>query len=614
MNFSATVLLFYKRLCLSCTFLAISVLCFSQNLVPNNSFETFAGSCVFTAGSANQCISWDNVNETPDYFNTAFCGTGLDFGISTNYAGSQVPADGDGYIALVAWHGNSYNEISGASLINALIVGTWYDVSMKVSLTEISSVGCDNLGVLFSTNPTTNAGINFAHIYSNAVITDDQNWTIISGSFQATAPYTHIFIGNFFDNANTNTLSVPTGGSYGGAYYYIDDISVVSSNNPVLYITGDTLICEGDTAYLYAHSDSFYWWSTGNQPNDTISLDSILIVAPADTTTYILNGITLKDIATVYSLPDCDDGDVCNGLETCDPLLGCLPGTPITCDDGDVCNGMETCDPLLGCLPGTPITCDDGDVCNGLEICDPLVGCQQGTPMTCDDGDVCNGMETCDPLLGCLPGTPLTCDDRDVCTTDSCEGSTCVNTPILIELYIHTPQDTIIIGDSITLTAISNSDSLTYLWSPSQSLSCDNCMSPVAYPAFTSDYTLVATDDNGCTANAGTLIVVRTDTLDPNTCLTSIYVPNAFSPNGDGVNDIFHVYGNGIDKMHLMIFNRWGELVFESLNQADGWDGIHKGRLVNPDVFIYELRITFCDGTRISSDNSYRTGSITLLR
>ncbi len=148
----------------------------------------------------------------------------------------------------------------------------------------------------------------------------------------------------------------------------------------------------------------------------------------------------------------CEDGSVCNGLETCDPVAGCQPGTPLTCDDGLWCNGTETCDPITGCQPGTApncndnvdctsdacdeaadscthaasnAACDDANVCNGLETCDPVAGCQPGTPLTCDDGNVCNGLETCDPVNGCQPGTPLTCDDGLWCNgTETCDPIT----------------------------------------------------------------------------------------------------------------------------------------------------------------------------------------------
>jgi hypothetical protein len=111
----------------------------------------------------------------------------------------------------------------------------------------------------------------------------------------------------------------------------------------------------------------------------------------------------------------CDDGNVCNGLEVCNEIDGCAPGTPLVCDDGNPCNGIETCDPDGGCRSGAPLVCNDGNACNGEETCNPERGCVEGTPLTCSDGNVCNGEETCDTDTGCVDGTPLTCNDGDVC-------------------------------------------------------------------------------------------------------------------------------------------------------------------------------------------------------
>jgi hypothetical protein len=117
----------------------------------------------------------------------------------------------------------------------------------------------------------------------------------------------------------------------------------------------------------------------------------------------------------------CDDGNLCNGTEVCDHVLGCRPGTPLLCDDGNVCNGTETCNPQMGCVPGTPLTCGNGNPCDGTENCDPNLGCQFGPPPACDDGDICNGLETCVPFVGCVPGTPLDCSDADPCSVDTCD-------------------------------------------------------------------------------------------------------------------------------------------------------------------------------------------------
>ncbi len=127
---------------------------------------------------------------------------------------------------------------------------------------------------------------------------------------------------------------------------------------------------------------------------------------------------------------DCDDGNPCNGVETC-VNNSCVAGTPIVCNDGNPCNGTETCNPADGsCLPGTP--CNDNNPCNGVETCDQTNGCQPGTPIVCTDNNACNGVETCNPADGtCLPGMAPNCDDNNPCTTDSCDQTIgCVHTNV----------------------------------------------------------------------------------------------------------------------------------------------------------------------------------------
>ena len=88
-----------------------------------------------------------------------------------------------------------------------------------------------------------------------------------------------------------------------------------------------------------------------------------------------------------------------------------------------------------------------------------------------------------------------------------------------------------------------------------------------------------------------------------------LYVPNAFTPNGDGVNDLFKVYGTGIKELLLMIFNQWGEKIYESKDLSSGWDGYYKGKLQPIGVYVYVLKVTFLDDT-----NAVKTGSVNLIR
>ena len=88
-----------------------------------------------------------------------------------------------------------------------------------------------------------------------------------------------------------------------------------------------------------------------------------------------------------------------------------------------------------------------------------------------------------------------------------------------------------------------------------------------------------------------------------------VYVPNAFSPNDDGENDVLYVRGRNITDLYFAIFNRWGEKVFETNDQSIGWDGLFRNRNSDPAVFDYYLKY-FCDGNK----QYFQKGNVTLIR
>ena len=146
-------------------------------------------------------------------------------------------------------------------------------------------------------------------------------------------------------------------------------------------------------------------------------------------------------------------------------------------------------------------------------------------------------------------------------------------------------------------------------WNPTQWLSCTNCLDPVATPETTTLYQINAVSDKGCKDSDHILLVVSKS--------KGIYVPNAFSPNGDGTNDELVVYADP-DKVTriktFLVFSRWGETVFEyhnfePNNPAYGWDGTHRGQLMNPAVFAWFAIVEFADGT----EQLYE-GDVTLMR
>jgi gliding motility-associated-like protein len=88
-----------------------------------------------------------------------------------------------------------------------------------------------------------------------------------------------------------------------------------------------------------------------------------------------------------------------------------------------------------------------------------------------------------------------------------------------------------------------------------------------------------------------------------------IYIPNAFSPNGDGLNDVLRVYGYTIQSLRFVVFNQWGEKIFESFNQATAWDGRYKGKNQPSGVYMYVAEIILRDGTK-----QVKKGSVNLVR
>ena len=126
----------------------------------------------------------------------------------------------------------------------------------------------------------------------------------------------------------------------------------------------------------------------------------------------------------------CSDGDVCTTTDACSGG-SCVGGPALPCDDQNLCNGQESCDPLKGCLPGKMLVCDDGNSCNGQESCDPVKGCVAGAALDCPDGNPCTD-DACDAVKGCVHlANAAACDDGDPCTTgDQCQGGVCTHSSL----------------------------------------------------------------------------------------------------------------------------------------------------------------------------------------
>lgn len=118
-------------------------------------------------------------------------------------------------------------------------------------------------------------------------------------------------------------------------------------------------------------------------------------------------------------------------------------------------------------------------------------------------------------------------------------------------------------------------------------------------------YTLTVTDANLCTDSETVLV----ENITNDDCDYNIFVPNIFSPDGNGQNDVLFVDGSGIETVEIVIYNRWGNLIFSSTSLTQGWDGTYKGKQVNQGVFVYYVKGKFVDGKAFE-----QKGTITLVR
>jgi len=157
---------------------------------------------------------------------------------------------------------------------------------------------------------------------------------------------------------------------------------------------------------------------------------------------------------------------------------------------------------------------------------------------------------------------------------------------------------TIELGDSIQLDPnISDPNNIDeVIWTPADELSCDTCINPIASPTETTIYNITIITDNGCSDTDEIIVRVENE--------RRVYIPNAFTPDGNGTNDVFLVYtGKGVEHIQQMIiFDRWGNHLFERFDfdpddPTLGWDGYYRGERMNSGVFVYYIEVLFEDGT-----------------
>ncbi|MBC9930697.1 PKD domain-containing protein [Chitinophaga qingshengii] len=195
--------------------------------------------------------------------------------------------------------------------------------------------------------------------------------------------------------------------------------------------------------------------------------------------------------------------------------------------------------------------------------------------------------------------------DNAGCFTDTAKATVTVRPTPQINLG---PDMEIASGSVVPIPAVGSSDIVKVSWTPITYLSCFDCLAPVATPKGDMTYHVTVVNQYGCLA---------TDDIHIKTVCNggNVFIPNTFSPNGDGTNDIFYIRGRGMQTVRVFrVYNRWGQLMFErfGINADDpsfGWDGRYKGAPLNPDVYVYYAEV-ICD----SGESIIMKGNVTLIR
>ncbi len=189
----------------------------------------------------------------------------------------------------------------------------------------------------------------------------------------------------------------------------------------------------------------------------------------------------------------------------------------------------------------------------------------------------------------------------DTCTQTV---STTVNVidPTLYIINVTANEDTLFQGQSTTLYAITDS-ALSVSWIASSGVKIPRLATVLVTPETTTTYTVSILGSLGCPKSA--IITIYVIECDP----ASIFVPNTFTPNGDGKNDVLYVRGNSITELYFAVYNRWGQLVFETTDITKGWNGIYNNMKADPAVFAWYLKAKCFNGETLE-----KKGNVTLIR
>ncbi len=305
------------------------------------------------------------------------------------------------------------------------------------------------------------------------------------------------------------------------------------------------------------------------------------------------------------------DGCTSTGSDT---IALTIPGCPTTCGTtptlsipapfifdvcGDSITGLTAKSITINPVPVA--TAGPVSTCSGSPFNIPVSSCVAGSTFQWTGSNGTSGTGNInDNVLN--PGTSAITINYSVIPT----AGGCIGQPISVSAEIDTLpvinaglNDTIEPGISTQLNAIGG---LTYSWTPTSGLSCNDCPDPLATPVITTTYYVTGTNESGC-SDSDTIDIFVTQGGEV------LYIPNSFTPNDNKLNDLFYAYGTSLRIFDLQIYDRWGELIFRTNDIKQGWDGKYKGKMVEGGVYVYTVNCEWLSGVE-----AYRNGIVTVFR
>lgn len=608
----------------------------AQNLVPNPSFENWDGTSGAGGNTLDGLDNWYQANGTADHHHTDFSGNNL-IGLSPCPLGQGNTECGypvTGEAVLGCWKGNGIDgtrEWAGVQLTQAMQAGSCYKVSFWIQNKEDHPdflYETNQWGIFFSETmlPTFGANvIDYTNKMDQIVMTSevigDTVWHYIETEFPANEPYQYIYVG-YQGNVSNSTFTAANNSVSLGFYVWFDDITIEEITLPELTVSNDETICEGDSILISASSNYPVIWSHLD-PDTTSSI----WVKPSTTKTYyvqtqdstkcsVLDSVIITvNLTDLVEYPDTDI--ICLGV---DPfILDPSNNNGIWSGPGITDTSTSLFDPNLAGEGTHEIFYEANNDCNDnfiLEVDvyttptldfapDVSVGCAPVNVTFTDlspipgisyNWDFGNGMNSNDLSSASTVYNDLGNYDVSLAVdySDHCSATSTLNNLIQVgEIptanFTFSPTEITNLAPDVQFENLSSQNASILLWefgdgnSSSQLNPSYQYLLPGIY-----EVQLFATSPEGCQDSTSQLVTVNNQ--------INFYVPNAFSPDGNGHNDEFEIFPIGlVESYQINIFNRWGGVVYQSNNIDEHWNGYVNGKLSQEGVYIYLIEYQFAD-------------------